>query len=198
MGLTEVQRALARISIDPALRARFFADPAVVGAEFGLIVRDALGLAQISRRQLEQFAESLHRKRRDQVRRVIPIAARALGRDYAALFERYLDQSAPRGSKADLDDAAGFVAAMGEWADDIEPGWAVELARYELTWRQAACAGRVPLVRIFRFPVAELATGCETEPVAPRATVACWWRPSQRATLRHLVLSLPSFGLRRR
>ena len=77
------------------------------------------------------------------------------GRGFAALFERYANESPPRGSKADLDDAAGFVAAICRWADPVEPVWAVDLARYELAWRQAARAGRVPLVRMFRFPVAQ-------------------------------------------
>ena len=74
---------------------------------------------------------------------------------YAALFERYANESPPRGSKADLDDAAGFVAAICRWADRSNPPWAVDLARYELAWRQAARAGRVPIVRMFRFPVAQ-------------------------------------------
>ncbi len=80
MGLAEVQGVLARLYIDPALRDRFFADPAAVGAELGLDVEEAQNLARIPRRQVEQFADSLRRKRRDQVRRVVPIAARALGR----------------------------------------------------------------------------------------------------------------------
>ena len=64
MGLAEIQAALARLSIDPALRDRFFADPAGVGIELGLGAEEARGLADVSRRGVEQFAESLRRKRR--------------------------------------------------------------------------------------------------------------------------------------
>ncbi len=192
MGLAEVQGALARLSIDRALRDRFFAEPAAVGAELGLDGDESLGLAGIPRRQVEQFAGSLRRKRCDQVRRVLPIAARALGSQFAALFQRYIHESPPRGSKADLDDAAGFVAALRRWADQFEPKWAVDLARYELAWRQAIRAERVPIVRVFRFPIARLATGEELEPVEPRLTIACWWRPTRQGRVRHFVVSLPS------
>jgi hypothetical protein len=191
MGLSEVQAALARLSVEPALRDRFFADPAVVGAEIGLDAAAALGLGGMPRRHIEQFADSLRRKRRDQVRRVVPSAVRALGRQFATLFDRYIDDSPPRGSKADLDDAAGFVEALGRWADQIEPKWAADLARYELTWRQAARAGWIPIVRTFRYRVAGLATGQEREPVKPRPTIACWWRLTRRGKVRHVVVSLP-------
>jgi hypothetical protein len=190
MGLSEVQAALARLSVELALRDRFFADPPGVGAELGLTAQEAVGLARIPRRQVEQFAGSLRHKRRDQTRRVIPIAARALGREFEELFERYVNESPPRGSKADLDDAAGFVAAMRRWADQIEPRWAVDLADYELAWRQAARAGRIPIVRTFRYEVARLLTGHEPAPAKPRLTIACWWRPTRQGKVRHFVISL--------
>jgi hypothetical protein len=196
MGLAEVQGALARLYIDPKLRDRFFAEPSAVGIELRLNREEALGLAGIPRSQVERFADSLRHKRRDQVRRVIPIAVKAIGgRRFAELFERYAEESTPRGSKADLDDAIGFVAAIPRWADQVEPPWAVDLARYELARRQAARAGRIPIGRMFRFPVARLAIGRQPGPVAPRSTLALWWRPSRRGTVRHIVISIPSLGL---
>jgi hypothetical protein len=198
MGLAEVQGALARLYIDPALRDRFFAEPASMGAELGLGPDESRGLADVSRRQVEQFAASLRRKRRDQARRVIPIAARALGERFGGLFERYMAESEPRGSKADLDDAVGFVAALGRWSDEDRPPWVADLARYEVAWRQAARSGHRPLVRAFRFPVARLATGRETaRPIAPRPTLAIWWRPTPRGRIRHLVITVPGLGCAR-
>src|SRR5262249_23744343 len=146
---------------------------------------------------LEQFAEALRRKRRDQVRRVVPIAARALGEEFAVLFDRYVEDAPPRGSKAELDDAVGFVAAIERWSDQIRPLWAAELARYELGWREAAWAAWVPIVHPFRFPVARLAAGLEREPVAPRATLAFWWRPTRAGKIRHVVVALPRRGILR-
>jgi hypothetical protein len=198
MGLAEVQSTLARLYIDPVLRDRFFADPATVGAELGLGAEEARGLADVSRRQVEQFADSLRRKRRDQARRVIPITARALGDRFGGLFERYAAESEPRGSKADLDDAVGFVEALGRWVDEDRPPCVIDLARYELAWRQAARAGWRPIVRAFRFPVARLAIGRgEARPVAPRPTLAIWWRPTPRGRIRHVVISVPGLGSHR-
>src|SRR5262249_11849188 len=121
----------------------------------------------------------------------IPMAARALGGRFAEFFERYAVESEPRGARADLDDAAGFVEALRRWAGQIEPPWAVDLARYELAWSQAARAGRVPILRAFKFPVARLARG--EEPVTPRMTLALWWRPTRRGRVRHLVVSVPGW-----
>ena len=201
MGLAEVQGVLARLYVDPALRDRFFADPASVGVELGLGAEESRDLAGVSRQQVEQFAGSLRRKRRDQVRRVIPIAARALGDRFAGLFERYAAESPPRGSKADLDDAIGFVDALASGTDADRPPWAADLARYELAWRQAVRAGCRPVVRTFRFPVAALAAGRRTdllaEPALPRPTLAIWWRPSPRGRIRHVVVPMPTWRFRR-
>jgi hypothetical protein len=199
MGLADVQGALARIYIDPVLRDRLFAEPVAVGTELGLNAEEALGLAAVPRRQVERFADSLRHKRRDQVRRAVPIAARAIGESrFAELFERYTTEAAPRGSKADLDDAAGFVEALRRWADQVEPPWAIDLARYELAWRKAVRAGRAPLVRTFRYPVGRLATGRQPERVAPGATLALWWRPTRRGGVRHIVISMPRMGFGRK
>jgi hypothetical protein len=199
MGLAEIQGALARLYVDPTLRDRFFDDPVGVGIELGLGAEESRGLAGVSRRQVEQFADSLRRKRRDQVRRVIPIAARALGDRFGGLFERYVAGSAPRGSKADLDDAIGFVDAVGRWGDDDRPPWVVDLARYELAWRQAVRAGRRPVVRAFRFPVAGLVRDRNfAGSIAPHPTLAVWWRPTVRGRIRHAVIAWPRLWLGRR
>jgi hypothetical protein len=199
MGLAEIQGALAQLYVDQTLRDRFFADPVGVGAELRLGADEARDLAGVSRRQVEQFAGSLRRKRRDQVRRVIPIAARALGDRFGGLFERYIAESAPRGSKADLDDAIGFVDALVRCTEEDRPPWVVDLARYELTWRQAVRSGIRPVVRAFRFPVASLAAGrpADAAAVSPRPTLAVWWRPTPRGRIRHIVVRLPAFALRR-
>ena len=198
MGLAEIQLALARLSIDPAFRDRFFADPPAGGRELGLNFDESQKLAGIPRKQIEQFAASLRHKRLDQVRRTIPLTARALGGRFAELFERYVVESTPRGSKADLDDAAGFVAAIGQWDGRIEPPWAVDLARYELAWRHATRSARAPVLRLFRFQVARLASDREPDPIVPRLTLAFWWRPNRRGNVRHIVISMPGRGRRRK
>ena len=197
MGLAEVQGVLARLVIDRALRDRFFADPVAAAPELGLVGQEALDLARMPRCQIDQFAESLRRKRRDQVRRLVPITARAFGDKFPALFERYMNESPPRGSKPGLDDASGFIAAIGRWSDRLEPPWAADVARYELAWRDAARAGWLPIVRMFRFPVGRLSTWRNPEGVVPQATLAFWWRLTRRGTVRHVIVSVPRVGLRR-
>jgi hypothetical protein len=190
MGLAEIQSVLTRLYVDPALRDRFFADPAVVGAELSLDAEEAGRLACVSRPQVEQFADALRRKRRDQVRRVIPLTVQAMGRRFPEIFERYTRESPPRGAKPDLDDAIVFVETLSRWSCqvEVEPLWAPDLARYELAWRLASRAGRLPIIRAFRFPVDQLARGIKA--ATPRATVAIWWRPTQRGRVWHLVVPL--------
>jgi hypothetical protein len=193
MGLAEIQSVLARLYVDPTWRDRFFADPAAAGAELGLDAEEAGRLACVSRRQVEQFAAALRRKRRDQVRRVIPLTVQAMGGQFSVFFERYARESPPRGSKPDIDDAVAFVEALSRWPChvEVEPPWAVDLARYELAWRLAMRAGRFPILRALRFPVDQLSRGVKA--VRPRATLAIWWRPTQRSRLWHLVV--PIMGL---
>ena len=112
MGLAEVQRLLVRLSIDKALRDRFFADPEAVGTEVGLESDEVRGPgedAEAAARAVCRFAAAQAMR---PGRRMIPIAARVLGDDFAVLFERYANESSPRGSKPGLDDVCGFVAAM--------------------------------------------------------------------------------------
>jgi hypothetical protein len=194
MGLAQVQAALAQLAVDPSLRDRFFSDTRGVGISLGLSADDAESLAAISRSGLEQFADSLKWKRREQVRRMIPESGRVLGREFPVLFQRYLDGSAPRGSKADLDDAVAFVQSMGRGVGSIKPEWVVELACYELAWRQAARAKRLPIVRLFRYPVQRLISGPAAGDVTPGLILALWWRWTPRGTVRHALVKWPGLS----
>jgi hypothetical protein len=190
MGLAEIQTAMARLYVDRALRERFFDKPAAVGAELGLESSEARGLACVSQRQVEEYAASLRNKRRDQVRRRIPLAAQALGWQFAGLFDDYAQQSKPRGSRADLDDAVAFVNTLSPDDETIEPKWVVDLARYEIAWHLAARLRPGWLVRIFRYPVARRPLA---ETITPQETLALWWRLTRRGRLRHLVIAMPKF-----
>ncbi len=191
MGLAAIQAALARLAIDPTWRDRFYRDPIAVGAEVGLSPTEALALAESDRRPIDEFAASLHRKRRAQIRRTLPIAVRALGDRYGRLFDRYAHEAPPRGSRADLDDALGFVAALNSFPETDRPPWFPDLARYELAWQLAARTGIWPVVRLFRFPVGRLIHLPLAAEVTPAPTLAIWWRPSPRSRLRHVLFPLP-------
>jgi hypothetical protein len=198
MGLAEVQQVMARLFIDQAVRNQFFDDPAAIGAKLGLSPAETQSLAQVPLCQFEHFGSSLGRKRRDQVRRSLPNTARVLGKAFTPLFERYVNQAPPRGSRADLDDAAHFVAALESWNRPFEPEWIVDLARYELTWRRSVLPRHHLIVRRFRFPIGRFTAAQDPGPTAPRPTLAIWWRPPWRQTVWHAVISAPVWRFRRR
>ncbi len=198
MGLAEVQKVMAQLFIDQAIRRQFFDDPTTIGAKLGVSAAEAQSLAQVSQCQFEHFGHSLVRKRRDQVRRSLPNTARVLGREFVTLFDRYINQAQPRGSRADLDDAALFVAALERSKRSLQPEWIVDLARYELAWRCSARPGHRPIVRRFRFPICRITGALDPGPTAPRPTLAIWWRPPWRKSVRHVVISAPLWRVRRR
>ncbi len=197
MGLADIQKVMAQLFIDQAIRRQFFDDPTAIGAKLGLSAAEAQSLAQVSRCQFEQFGNSLVRKRRDQVRGSLPNTAHMLDREFTALFDRYVNQARPRGSRADLDDAALFVAALRRSKGSLQPEWIVDLAQYELAWRWSARPGHRLIVRRFRFPICGITSGQDPGPTAPRPTLAIWWRPPWRKCVWHVVISAPLWRFRR-
>jgi hypothetical protein len=198
MGLAEVQKVMARLYIDPGVRNQFFDDPTAIGAMLGLSPAETQSLAQVPRCRFEHYGDSLRRKRMDQVRRNLPRTARVLGREFTLLFDRYANQASPRGSKADLDDTALFVAALERCHWSLHWAWIVDLARYELAWRRSAQVGHRLIVRIFRFPIDRFTGAQDPGIIAPRPGLAIWWRPPWRQTVWHFVISAPVWRFRRR
>jgi hypothetical protein len=198
MGLAEVQKAMAQLFVDRAIRSQFFDDPAATGAMLGLSAAEAQSLAQVSQCQFEHFGKTLVLKRRDQVRSSLPNTARVLGREFTSLFDRYLNQALPRGSRALLDDTALFVAALERSKGSLQPEWIVDLAQYELAWRCSARPGHRLIVRRFRFPVCRIIGAGDPGPTAPHPTVAIWWRPPWRKSVRHVVIFAPLWRFGRR
>ena len=68
--LTALQRVMARLYTDDALRARFYGDPARCAGELGISAEDARYVAAVDRREVEAFAASLGRKDRAGTRNV--------------------------------------------------------------------------------------------------------------------------------
>lgn len=197
MGLAETQKFLARLYTDAGLRRRFFADPLKTGEEFGLGRDDAQQLARLSARQVNFFADSLHAKRLQEVRDLLPLTVRALGARAASLFGDYAETNLPRGISKHREDAAAFADYLAEGGalGGADSEWVADLARYEKTWLKAADMTRGLIARRFRFAVNELArdVGRGDGPPALRrkTTLAAWFRLSPGRRLRHLVLRLP-------
>jgi hypothetical protein len=189
MALADVQAVLARLFTDAPFRASFFEDPVAVGRSSGLDPAEARTLAELSGAEVEQFAGTLRRKRADDVRKVLPLTARALG----GAFRDHIQPAtagAPRPGRH-RDDARALMDHLGRVArsQELEPPWAADLARFELAFGDALHRRAGLVVRRFRYPVARLAaailSGAPTVGIKPRMTVGIWLRWPGRRGLFH-------------
>jgi hypothetical protein len=180
MALADVQAILARLFTDAAFRTSFFHDPVAVGCALGLEAAEASALAELSRDEVEQFAAIIRRKRVDDVRKVLPLTARALG----GAFDRHALAAIVGAVRPGRhrDDARAVVDRLSRLAraNELEPPWTADLARYEMTFGEALDRSACLLVRRFRFPVARLAAaihcGAPTGNIKSRMTIGIWLR----------------------
>jgi hypothetical protein len=192
MALADVQAILARLFTDAPFRASFFADPVATGRANGLDAAEAQTLAALSRNDVDGFAGTLRRKRAGDVRKVLPLTARALGGAYR---DHILPATAgaPRPGRH-RDDARALVEHLRRMAraGELDPPWAADLARYEMSFGDALHRRAGVLVRRFRYPVAQLAAalfrGEATADVGPRMTIGVWVRWPGRQGVFHRVL----------
>lgn len=197
MGLGLVQGVLAQLYTNSVLRSRFFADPQAVGTELGLNSDEVTQLAQLSAQQVNLFASSLKRKRLGEVRELLPLTQRVLGKDFSKLFWRYAETHLPQGIKKHWEDAIAFSSFIEQVtrSEGIEPLWIGELVRYEKSWLQAMEPTCHLTVCRFRYAIDRLVQNLRQENVSPQLkeqpTVALWFRLSRRGQLRHFILSLP-------
>ena len=192
MGLVEVQRALARLYTDGALRGRFFAHLRPVSQELGLSDDEAAQIATISAIQVGRFADSLVAKRRHEVEKLLPLTRRVLGREFSAEFARYASAPVPDGMHRHREDAIAFAAFLGNSDGRPGPPWAMDLLRYERSWLEAGSSRRRWLVRRFQYPVGRLARNLVEDTVLPsvpfQPTLGVWFRLGRHGPLRHLLL----------
>lgn len=195
MGLLKTQQFLARLYTDAALRERFFRDPKAVATELGLDPDDAQQLAQLSVSRVSFFAGSLVRKRLNEVRKLLPLSSRVLGRTFGNLFWRYAETHTLEAYKPHQQDAVNFAIYLQQGvAEYVTPGWAIDLARYEAAYIETIGLGRRWTVRWFRYPLRKLIQSLITRdgapPPAPRPALAIWFRLSHGGKLRHLAFDL--------
>jgi len=180
MALADVQAILARLFTDAAFRASFFGDPVTVGRALGLEAGEANALGELSRDEVEQFAAIIRRKRADDVRKVLPLTARALG----GAFDRHVLATTVGAVRPGRhrDDACALVDRLSRLArsNELEPPWIADLARYEVAFGEVLHRSACLLVHRFRFPVARLAAaihrGGPTGDIKPRMTIGVWLR----------------------
>ena len=198
MGLAKLQGVLAQLYTDDRLRERFYADPQTTCQALGLTADQARQLSQISSDQIKFFTQSLKRKRLNEVRKLLPLTCRVLGKRFGALFLRYADTYVPCGLRKHLEDAITFArfTQQNAQAERIEP-WTLDLLRYETAWLEAMNPTSRWILRWFRYPVGKLVRSvAEKEKISllkQQPTVALWFRIQQRDRLRHIILSLLPF-----
>jgi hypothetical protein len=129
VALLELQGVLARLYVDGAFRAAFFARPAAAPLPAGLTAADRRLLAGLDRSQVERFARSLRAKRSDRIRRLLPAVGRLLGDRFPALFADYAAAN-PVPPPGAWRDALGFLDSLGA-ADLDGPAYLADLVACE-------------------------------------------------------------------
>ncbi|MFS0519318.1 hypothetical protein ACEYW6_32125 [Nostoc sp. UIC 10607] len=188
MGLAQTQEVLAQLYTNTDFRERFFANPETVCVELGLSSDEAQKLAQLSVQEVNIFANSLKWKRLGEVRELLPRTARALGKNFTALFWRYAQTYLPKGIKKHREDAiafANFIATVAE-EENLYPPWISDLVRYEKIWLLAYEPTSYLNICWFRYPIGIT----NPEGMKHQPTIAIWFRFSKQSQLRHIVHSL--------
>ena len=153
-------------------------------------------MAQLSPQHVNLFASSLKRKRLSEVRELLLLTQRVLGKEFSKLFWRYAETYSPRGIKKHWEDAIAFCSFIEKVAqvEGINPPWVWELVRYEKACLQAAeTTCRLVWCR-FQYALKPLLQSLAQQKGTPvllmQPTIAFWFRPRQ-GRMRHIVLSLP-------
>lgn len=193
MGLAQTQQVLAQLYTNTEFRQRFFANPQDFGAELGLSLDEAQQLAELSAKEVKIFANSLKWKRLAEVRGLLPRTARALGKNFTALFWRYTDTYLPQGIKKHREDAIAFADFIVKVisVECIELAWISDLVVYEKTWLLVYKHHSRLRVCWFHYPIGKLGSPEDMNGVMMQPTMAIWWRLSVRSRFHHFLISLP-------
>ena len=190
MSLADIQRTLAQIYVDSALRWKFVEDPNSVGLDFGLSVEEILLLSQMSSDQVKFFADSLHHKRINEAAKLLPLTYRLLGKRFSKLFLEFADSFVPKGVKKHLEDAMHFSEYISK--ESTTEATIVDIARYEAARLRALNTNSRLIVRLFRYPIKRIfllvAENNTALSVKPHPTAAIWLRLSAKKPPIHLIL----------
>ncbi len=191
MGLAESQKFLARLSTDPALRARFASDPVAVATEFGLSFDERRSFEELTPGPITGFAGSLIGKRRGEVESLLPLTVRALGPDrFARLFRQHAANFVPAGIKKHRDDAVTFARWLAREVAD--PAWLADLASLEAAALRTYSQGRRLDCVALKYRPTDLVQATAANPIPRRASLVIWFRISRNGRLRQVIFSRPN------
>jgi hypothetical protein len=125
MSLINLQQTLARIYTDSKLRDDFLTNPDVVGNSLGLNCQEIQQLSNLSRQQVNLFANSLKRKRLGKIRKLLPLTNEILGKEFDRLFFKFSETYLPTGDKKHLLDSIAFSKFLEPYltTEKIQPLW---------------------------------------------------------------------------
>lgn len=157
MGLAKMQEVLVKLYTDATLRAEFLADPDGTSKALGLTETEADQLTSVPAKQIEFFADSLHRKRSVEVRSLLPYTCRALGESFESLFAIHADQFCPQGHHKHQNDAIQFATFLSHHKHNQHgAGYVIDIARFESALLRAHQFHKRFFVRLFKHDVKQL------------------------------------------
>ena len=144
MNLREIQSTLAHLYTDRSFRNQMCSNS---HHDFFKRRKKQIGKnsTDIFTKQIESFALSLHRKRFNEICRLLPKSTRAIGARFSTLFFEYADQHHSSGEQKHLNDALCFCRFL---QTRIHPREA-DLVSYEAAWLQASDLSKIFLIRFF-------------------------------------------------
>ena len=196
MGLDVLQRFLVTLYTDSDLTARFAVDPIGVAAESGLDSFEAERLARLAMPQIQRFGDALLSKRRQEVKKILPMTWHALGDEsFGSLFDSYAKRSSVCGTKRHYVDALAFSQFILEQPSHpkLTRPWFVDLVRFEHALCRTRFQERWITVFCSRYPIMGLASDLrrgESWSTHPsfRPTLVVWFRCGPLGRLRTVRL----------
>lgn len=186
MSLKAFQQVLARLYVDSELRRQFFDNPVEMGRKLGLNAAETQQLRELRSPQINFFARSLHRKRLNALRGLLPLTAQGLGSQFSEIFNQYAETYVPSGIKKHQDDAVTFCNFLTP-KNDLDPPWIRDIANYEKGWLLAAKPNFRGHSCYFRYAIAPFIQS-GSQDIQKSSAIAIWVRFSPTAKTRYFYL----------
>jgi hypothetical protein len=199
MSLINLQQTLARIYTDSKLRDDFLTNPDVVGKNLGLNCQEIQQLSNLSRQQVNLFANSLKRKRLGEIRKLLPLTNKILGKEFDRLFWRFSETYLPTGNKKHLLDSIAFSEFLTHDlskslpTEKIQPLWLLDVLHYE-TIRLKMFQGKQYLIcDRFNYDLESLINSLHSNSqplLKPQPTMGIWFKLTPNSKWRSLFMPL--------
>ncbi|MFP4298528.1 MAG: hypothetical protein ACLFT0_11790 [Spirulinaceae cyanobacterium] len=186
MSLKAVQEVLARLYVDSELRRQFFDNPTEIGQKLGLTAAETQQLRELRSPQIDFFARSLHRKRLNAVRGLLPFSPKLLDSHFSPIFSQYAEIYTPSGIKKHQDDAVMFCNFLAS-ENHLDPPWIGDIANYEKGWLLTAKPDFRWHSCHFRYDIAPFVQS-GSQDLQKKSAIAIWVRFSPTAKTRYFYL----------